>query len=68
MDTNFVCLFTLPGQQYEDLKKAKEDLVEECAREKNAHKAYKKECAALKAEYNIIRLKVLFSMKSSLCI
>ncbi len=48
----------LPGQQYEDLKKVKEDLVDECAREKSAHKAYKKECAALKAEYNIIRLKV----------
>lgn len=46
------------GQQYEDLKKAKEDIVDECAREKSAHKAYKKECSALKAEYNIIRLKV----------
>ena len=46
------------GQQFEDLKKAKEDVVEECVREKSAHKAYKKECAALKSEYNIIRLKV----------
>lgn len=53
-----VTLCTSVGQQFEDLKKAKEDITEECAREKSAHKAYKKECAALKAEYNIIRLKV----------
>ena len=32
--------------------------MDECARERSAHKAYKKECNALKAEYNIIRLKV----------
>ena len=40
------------------MKKAKEDVADEYAREKTAHKAYKKECAALKAEYNILRLKV----------
>ena len=32
--------------------------MDECAKEKNAHKLYKKENSALKAEYNIIRLKV----------
>lgn len=47
-----------PGQQYEELKKAKEDVMEECAREKAAHRNYKKECAALKQEYSIIKQKV----------
>ena len=48
----------IAGQQYEELKKAKEDLKEEYSRERSHHKACKKECAALKAEYNNIRLKV----------
>lgn len=60
----YVLCVTVPlcpiGQQFDDLKKAKEDVVDECAREKSAHKAYKKECAALKSEYNIIRLKVCY--------
>ena len=56
-DVLYVCLVSA-GQQFEDLKKAKEDLVDEVAKEKSAHKLYKKECSALKAEYNIIRLKV----------
>ena len=52
------CVYTPAGQQFEELKKAKEDIAEECVREKSAHKTYKRECSALKAEYNILRLKV----------
>lgn len=44
--------------QYEDLKKAKEDALEECAKERSAHRHYKKECSVLKTEYSNIRLKV----------
>ena len=58
MHARIIGCLLFPGQQYEDLKKVKEDLVDECSREKSAHKAYKKECAALRAEYSIIKLKV----------
>ena len=44
--------------QYEELKKAKNDLEEDVIRERTAHKSYKKDCAALKAEYNNIKLRV----------
>ena len=44
--------------QYEEMKKTKEDLEEELQRERSAHRHYKRECAALKEEYNNLRLKV----------
>ena len=47
-----------PTGQYEDMKKVKEDLEEELLRERAAHRHYKRECAALKDEYNNLRLKV----------
>ena len=44
--------------QYEEMKKIKEDLEEELQRERSAHRHYKRECSALKEEYNNLRLKV----------
>ena len=51
--------------QFEELKKAKEDITEECARERSAHKGYKKDYNALRAEYSNIRLKVEINIISN---
>ena len=40
------------------MKKVKDDLEEELQRERSAHRHYKRECAALKEEYNNLRLRV----------
>ena len=50
-------MLTRPGQ-YEEMKKIKDDLQEELQRERSAHRHYKRECAALKEEYNNLRLRV----------
>ena len=44
--------------QFEEMKKIKDDLEEELQRERSAHRHYKRECSALKEEYNNLRLKV----------
>lgn len=44
--------------QYEEMKKKLEDLEDELQRERSAHRHYKRECTALKDEYNNLRLKV----------
>ncbi len=53
-----VYCYTHPTGQYEEIKKIKEDLEEELNRERSAHRHYKRECAALKDEYNNLRLRV----------
>ena len=52
----FHCL--IHAGQFEEMKKSKDDLEEELQRERSAHRHYKKECGALKDEYNNLRLKV----------
>ena len=49
-----------PTDQYEEMKKVKEDLEEDISRERAAHRHYKRECTALKDEYNNLRLKVRY--------
>ena len=58
VDVIFSNATTHPTGQYEEMKKIKEDLEEELNRERSAHRHYKRECAALKDEYNNLRLKV----------
>ena len=49
------------------MKKIKEDLEEELQRERSAHRHYKRECSALKEEYNNLRLKVGCSVTTAIC-
>lgn len=47
------------------MKKIKDDLEDELQRERSAHRHYKRECSALKDEYNNLRLKVELIIYSS---
>lgn len=60
------CCIVRPTGQYEEMKKIKEDLEEELNKERSAHRHYKRECAALKDEYNNLRLKVRYLFEAPL--